>query len=169
MNAWYYAKGGPTTLGYLNRDDIPYHYALADAYTIGDAYHCSVLSATGPNRTYLWSGTINADQQHGTFVAYSGGDELGKFLSWPSYPETLLALKLANGGTQTVTFTVTANHSKEPARAYHVPPGGSAAHVAAPLSSSDGWYDLSVTISGDASWSRRYAGHLEDSQPSITG
>jgi phospholipase C len=91
MNAWYYAKGGPTTLGFLNREDIPYHYALADAYTIGDAYHCSVLSATGPNRTYLWSGTINADQQHGSYVAYSGGDELGRFLSWQSYPETLQA------------------------------------------------------------------------------
>lgn len=89
MNAWYYAKGGPTTLGFLNREDIPYHYALADAYTIGDAYHCSVLSATGPNRTYLWSGTINADQQHGSFVAYNGGDELGRFLGWQSYPETL--------------------------------------------------------------------------------
>ena len=91
MNAWYYAKGGPTTLGFLNRKDIPYHYALADAYTIGDAYHCSVLSATGPNRTYLWSGTVNADRQHGSFVAYSGGDELGRFLSWQSYPETLQA------------------------------------------------------------------------------
>ncbi len=91
MNAWYYAKGGPITLGFLNRDDIPYHYALADAYTIGDAYHCSVLSATGPNRTYLWSGTINADQEHGSFVAFSGGDELGRFLTWESYPETLQA------------------------------------------------------------------------------
>jgi phospholipase C len=91
MNAWYHAKGGPTTLGYLNRQDIPYHYALADAYTIGDAYHCSVLSATGPNRTYLWGGTINADQKHGSFVAYNGGDELGRNLSWPSYPETLQA------------------------------------------------------------------------------
>jgi phospholipase C len=60
-------------------------------YTIGDAYHCSVLSATGPNRTYLWSGTINADQQHGSFVAFSGGDELGEYLSWQSYPETLQA------------------------------------------------------------------------------
>ncbi|HUZ56048.1 MAG TPA: phospholipase C, phosphocholine-specific [Streptosporangiaceae bacterium] len=91
MNAWWFAKGGPTTLGFLNRDDIPYHYALADAYTVGDAYHCSVLSATGPNRTYLWSGTINADQEHGSFVAFSGGDELGEFLSWQSYPETLQA------------------------------------------------------------------------------
>ncbi|HEX4258456.1 MAG TPA: phospholipase C, phosphocholine-specific [Streptosporangiaceae bacterium] len=95
MNAWYHAKGGPTTLGYLNRQDIPYHYALADAYTIGDAYHCSVLSATGPNRTYLWSASINADQEHGSYVAYSGGDELGKFLSWPSYPETLQAAGLS--------------------------------------------------------------------------
>jgi phospholipase C len=91
MNGWYYAKGGPITLGFLNREDIPYHYALADAYTIGDAYHCSALSATGPNRTYLWSGTTNAGRQHGSYVAYSGGDELGRFLSWQSYPETLQA------------------------------------------------------------------------------
>jgi phospholipase C len=62
MNGWVHAKGGLTTLGYLDRTDIPYQYALADAYTIGDAYHCSVLSATGPNRTFLWSGSINAGQ-----------------------------------------------------------------------------------------------------------
>ena len=91
MDAWYYAKGGPTTLGFLNRADIPFHYALADAYTIGDGYHCSVLSATGPNRTYLWSGTINASQANGTFIANNGGDELGRFLPWVSYPETLQA------------------------------------------------------------------------------
>jgi phospholipase C len=69
-----------------------------------------------------------------------------------------------------VTFTVAQNHySVEPARTYHVPAGGTAAHVAAPLSSSGGWYDLSVTISGDTSWSRRYVGHLENGRPSITG
>jgi phospholipase C len=94
MNAWQQAKGGPVTLGYLNRQDLPFYYALADAYTIGDAYFCSALSATGPNRTYLWSGTINASTTHGDYVAYSGGetgDELGRFLGWPSYPETLEA------------------------------------------------------------------------------
>jgi phospholipase C len=47
--------------------------------------------------------------------------------------------------------------------------GGTAAYVAAPLPSSGGWYDLSVTVSGDTSWSRRYVGHLENGQPSITG
>ncbi|MFI7027291.1 phosphocholine-specific phospholipase C [Microbispora rosea] len=91
MNGWYYAKGGPTTLGYLDRRDLPFHYALADAYTVGDAYHCSVLSATGPNRTFLWGGTINADHKHGSFTAYDGGDERGKFLPWESYAETLQA------------------------------------------------------------------------------
>ena len=89
MNGWYSAKGGPTTLGYLDRKDLPFHYALADAYTVGDAYHCSVLSATGPNRTYLWGGTINADKKHGSFTANDGGDERGKFLPWESYAETL--------------------------------------------------------------------------------
>jgi phospholipase C len=89
MNGWYAAKGGPTTLGFLDRHDLPFHYALADAYTIGDAYHCSVLSATGPNRTYHWGGSINASQQYGSYVAYNGGDEMGKFLPWQAYGETL--------------------------------------------------------------------------------
>jgi phospholipase C len=89
MNGWYSAKGGPTTLGFLSRRDLPYHYALAEAYTIGDAYHCSVMSATGPNRTYHWGGSINASQEHGTFVAYGGGDEMGRFLPWEAYGETL--------------------------------------------------------------------------------
>jgi phospholipase C len=88
MNGWYSAKG-IETLGYFTRDDIPFHYALADAYTVGDAYHCSVLSATGPNRTYLWSGTVNADQEHGSYIANNGGDELGDFLPWECYPVTL--------------------------------------------------------------------------------
>jgi len=89
MNGWVSAKGGPTTLGFLDRHDLPFHYALADAYTIGDAYHCSVLSATGPNRTYHWGGSINASKQYGDYVANNGGDEMGKFLPWEAYGETL--------------------------------------------------------------------------------
>jgi phospholipase C len=82
----------------------------------------------------------------------------------------LLALKLVNDGEQAVTFTVTPSYySKEPARTYHVPAGGSATHVADPLAVSNGWYDLSVTMSGDSTWSRRYIGHLEDGNASVTG
>ena len=90
MNNWVAAKGTPVTLGYLTRDDIPFHYALADAYTVGDAYHCSTLSSTGPNRTYLWSGTINVSRDHDgdTYVANTGGDEFNK-CGWRFYARDL--------------------------------------------------------------------------------
>ena len=86
MNNWVSAKGSSRTMGFLNRSDIPFHYALADAYTVCDAYHCSILSATGPNRTYLWGGSIDPAGTHGG-PAYDGGDESG--LSWQTYAEAL--------------------------------------------------------------------------------
>ena len=39
-------------MAYLTRDDIPFHYALADAFTICDDYFCSTLTSTDPNRYY---------------------------------------------------------------------------------------------------------------------
>jgi phospholipase C len=56
-DAWPASKG-PITMGYVNRDDVPYHYALADAFTVGDSYHCSILGPTNPNRMYMWTGSI---------------------------------------------------------------------------------------------------------------
>jgi phospholipase C len=40
-------------MGYQTREDLPIHYALADAYSLCDAYHCSLLGPTWPNRFYL--------------------------------------------------------------------------------------------------------------------
>ena len=86
MDDWIAAKGSNRTMGYLDRTDIPFHYALADAYTICDAYHASIRSATGPNRTYLWSGMIDPNGTAGG-PADDGGAESG--LSWTTYAETL--------------------------------------------------------------------------------
>jgi phospholipase C len=86
MDSWISAKGSNRTMGYLNRSDIPFHYALADAYTVCDAYHCSILSATGPNRTYLWGGMIDPAGTAGG-PASDGGSESG--LSWQTYAEAL--------------------------------------------------------------------------------
>ena len=86
MDSWVSAKGNVRTLGHLSRADIPFHYALADNYTVCDAYHCSILSATGPNRTYLWSGWIDPAGTAGG-PAYDGGDESG--LRWQTYAEAL--------------------------------------------------------------------------------
>ncbi|GGA38947.1 phosphocholine-specific phospholipase C [Dyella nitratireducens] len=86
MDAWVSAKGTVRTLGHLTRQDIPFHYALADAYTVCDHYFCSTLSATGPNRTYLWSGMIDPSGNNGG-PAYDGGSESG--LTWETYAEEL--------------------------------------------------------------------------------
>jgi phospholipase C len=34
-------KNIPLTLGYYNREDLPFYYQLADAFTIFDQYFCS--------------------------------------------------------------------------------------------------------------------------------
>ena len=39
---------GVLTMGYYRRHDLPFYYALADAFTICDNYHCSVLGPDAP-------------------------------------------------------------------------------------------------------------------------
>lgn len=80
MDNWVAGVGNVRSLGYLDRSDIPFHYALADNYTVCDAYFSSALSATGPNRTFLWSGKVDASSK-------DGGDESG--LTWEAYAEAL--------------------------------------------------------------------------------
>ncbi|GAA1522104.1 phosphocholine-specific phospholipase C [Kribbella lupini] len=81
---WIQAKTA-TTMAYLTREDIPFHYALADKFTICDAYHCSFIGSTDPNRYYLWSGYTGNDGTGGGPVL--GNDELG--YDWTTYPERL--------------------------------------------------------------------------------
>ncbi|MEV6896583.1 alkaline phosphatase family protein [Amycolatopsis sp. NPDC051372] len=79
---------GPYTMGYFTREDIPFQYALADAFAICDAYHCSVLGPTWPNR-YMWlSGTIDADGQYGGPSLETGNVPNGHF-TFKTYPERL--------------------------------------------------------------------------------
>ncbi|GAA2628539.1 phosphocholine-specific phospholipase C [Paractinoplanes durhamensis] len=83
---WVPAKS-PTTMAYLTRDDIPFHYALADSFTICDAYHCSLMGPTDPNRYYMWTGYTGNDGRGGGPVVTN--DELG--YGWTTYPERLEA------------------------------------------------------------------------------
>jgi phospholipase C len=78
---------GTTTMSHLVRSDIPYHYALADAFTICDAYHCSLLGPTDPNRYYMWTGWVGNDGLGGGPAV--GNEEAG--YSWHTYPERLQA------------------------------------------------------------------------------
>ncbi|MFZ6678776.1 phosphocholine-specific phospholipase C [Undibacterium sp. Tian12W] len=94
------------TMGYFDRGDLPFYYALADAFTICDAYHCSVFGATDPNRLYSLSGTnqgwlgsmgnlYNIDAR-GYYNAEPANDDISSVTTaiaptWQTYAEVLEA------------------------------------------------------------------------------
>jgi phospholipase C len=83
---------GPETMGYYKRSDVPFYYSLADAFTICDGYHCSVIGPTDPNRLMSMSASIDPAGTHGgplleTLLAGRAA-EAGKF-TWPTMPESL--------------------------------------------------------------------------------
>ena len=81
---------GTVTMGYHTRADLPYHYALADAFTLCDGYHASVLGPTHPNRLMSVSATIDPDGLHGGPVLITNSDESARFsVDWPTMPEAL--------------------------------------------------------------------------------
>jgi phospholipase C len=59
------ANDAVLTMGYYTRADIPYYYAVADAFTICDNYFCSVIGPTDPNRLYTMAASIDPAGQNG--------------------------------------------------------------------------------------------------------
>ena len=51
------------SMGHYRRADLPFQFALAEAFTLCDAYHCSLTTGTDPNRIVFWSGS-NFDPEH---------------------------------------------------------------------------------------------------------
>ncbi len=78
---------GQYTMAYFKRDDIPFQWALADAFTICDGYHASMLGPTWPNRMYLMTGQVDPEGKHGGPMTSNYVPSEG--FSWPTYPEML--------------------------------------------------------------------------------
>ncbi|WP_426668915.1 phosphocholine-specific phospholipase C [Mucilaginibacter sp. McL0603] len=79
----------PLTLGYHNREDIPFYYALADAFTVCDQNFCSSLTGTNPNRLYFWTGTVR-EEQHENSRAHVWNEDMDYgTLKWKTFPERL--------------------------------------------------------------------------------
>jgi phospholipase C len=82
------------TMGYYNRADIPYYYALADAFTICDNYFCSVMGPTDPNRLYTMAASIDPAGTNGgpilQTVVNNRSSLYGK-LTYTTMPEQLQA------------------------------------------------------------------------------
>jgi phospholipase C len=87
------AAHGPVTMGYYTRADLPFYYALADAFTVCDAYFSSVLGPTDSNRLMSMSATIDPAGTAGGPVVETFGDRIAEYgkLTWETMPERLQA------------------------------------------------------------------------------
>jgi phospholipase C len=99
------------SMGHYRRADLPYQFALAEAFTICDAYHCSVTTGTDPNRVMFWSGSnfdpvlrakgvncTDADSEPDNLRCWITGalpdpgyTYAGSALTWATIPEVLEA------------------------------------------------------------------------------
>lgn len=82
---WSSAKNTGAMTYYI-RKDIPYHFALADAFTICDHYFCSLMGPTDPNRYHMWTGWVGNDGKGGGPVITNA--EAG--YDWSTFPERLV-------------------------------------------------------------------------------
>ncbi len=93
MGQWPAAKKNHS-MAYYTEADMPFQYAMARAFTVCDAYHCSFTGGTNTNRLFLWSGTNDGlGRGHGpslgnTYNKLGGGDPAGAY-TWTTYPERL--------------------------------------------------------------------------------
>jgi phospholipase C len=88
-NNWVPAKT-EETMGYFTRSEIPFQYALADAFTICDGYHQAIMAPTSPNRMYFWTGTSSGWTSNPNDYEVDFGSDAGT-AEVTTYPEQLQA------------------------------------------------------------------------------
>ncbi len=86
----------PHAMGHYTEADIPFQWALANAFTICDAYHCSFQGGTNTNRLFLWSATNDGEGTRGGPSISNSHDTLPEKqpqaktpYTWATYPERL--------------------------------------------------------------------------------
>jgi phospholipase C len=82
-------KNLPLTMGYYNREDLPFDYALADAFTVCDHNFCSLMGSTTPNRSYFWTGKITSQEDGRVKANIDNRDYSFGRLGWKTFPELL--------------------------------------------------------------------------------
>lgn len=86
-NNWVPAKT-EETMGYFTRNEIPFQYALADAFTICDGYHQAIMAPTSSNRMYFWTGTSSGWTSNPGDYKVAFGSDAGT-AEVMTYPELL--------------------------------------------------------------------------------
>ncbi|HEX3899788.1 MAG TPA: alkaline phosphatase family protein [Mycobacteriales bacterium] len=87
---WEGVPDGATTMGYYTRREIPLYWALADEFTLCDAYHASILGPTHPNRLMAQTGTIDPAGTRGGPITDTSPDPTVLWsCTWPTVQEVL--------------------------------------------------------------------------------
>ncbi len=93
-------------MGYYKRADLPFQFALAEAFTLCDAYHCSITTGTDPNRIVFFSGSnfnpevggpcTDTDSEPDNLRCWIEGEHptpgykyAGSAFKWPTIPDVL--------------------------------------------------------------------------------
>lgn len=114
--AWNQGKYGfwplfktPFSMAYYTREEIPFQYAMAEYFTICDAYYCSIATGTDPNRIVFWSGSVCDPEKRAAGINCTDADAepvnlrcwikgqmpepgytyQGNAFTWPTIPDVL--------------------------------------------------------------------------------
>jgi phospholipase C len=79
---------GSFTMGYYEQEDIPFHWALAQSFTLADNYHCAAMGPTDINRLFWEHGSNDPQGKAGGPVLETGGV---KDLTFETAPEMMYA------------------------------------------------------------------------------
>lgn len=84
------------SMSYYKVAELPFQFALANAFTVCDAYHCSMHTGTNSNRMFLWTGTngptgAGVASLNNEWDGLSPSDQPTTGYTWTTFPERLQA------------------------------------------------------------------------------
>ncbi|MBX3622211.1 MAG: phospholipase C, phosphocholine-specific [Rhizobacter sp.] len=85
------------SMSYFKEAELPFQFALANAFTVCDAYHCSMHTGTNSNRMFMWTGT-NGPTGAGVASLNNEWDSIEpstQGYEWKTYPERLQEAKVS--------------------------------------------------------------------------
>lgn len=137
----------------------------ADSFNIGTGYGDGKydFSMVGPNR-FLRRFKGDATK------AGKSAEVTSRYATEPGTGKTALYLRMTNSSAASVKFTVTSTHYRgDGPWTYTVAAGASAEDFFNAVAYQNGWYDFTVTLDSDTTWSRRFTGHIETGAASVSG
>ncbi|MDP9900588.1 phosphocholine-specific phospholipase C [Variovorax ginsengisoli] len=98
MNQWPRYKNA-ASMGYFQEAELPFQYALANAFTVCDDYHCAMHTGTHANRSFHWTGTNGPTGANVAYVnnvnAWSSTGPSTAGYEWKTYAERLQDAKVS--------------------------------------------------------------------------